>query len=140
MPSGIDPPSQNTPVRPAPDQQNQPKRVRIRDITSWIALSLTAYGLVVVLIAPIGDHFRAIATLTTEQMKLICRMHDVCLQYVERRNECAVAGSYNTCMSIKFGVSRLNEARNYCNEDGTVLLERAADVHFFDCLFADVGN
>jgi TPR repeat protein len=49
----------------------------------------------------------------------ICQLAETCKIFATERNNCAVAGSFETCMAIRMG-EKYYTARNICKIDGTI--------------------
>jgi hypothetical protein len=64
-----------------------------------------------------------------------CALWRICSEYQTLRNQCATAGDYDSCMSIKFGTAGYSSAKTNCSEDGHINDARANDVNFIHCLF-----
>jgi hypothetical protein len=48
----------------------------------------------------------------------VCRQMAICEQYGQLRQECAVAGNFQDCISAKMGDDKMNYAAARCTNDG----------------------
>ena len=69
-----------------------------------------------------------------ETTKALCRLKDICKQYAEVRQDCATAGNFNNCISVKMGDERFGEVAN-CANDGSIASVTSDNVPSrIDCL------
>jgi hypothetical protein len=54
-----------------------------------------------------------------QQKRALCKAADTCKKYATVRQECAVAGSFKNCISVKMNIS-YGTLETSCNNDGTV--------------------
>jgi hypothetical protein len=91
------------------------------------------------------DHVVAIDTQRKKQLesrlasekrtavRQVCQLQVTCTKFSQARQQCATAGSYNTCMSIK--LEDLREAESSCMPDGALRYYKADDVpSWLECL------
>jgi hypothetical protein len=55
-----------------------------------------------------------------EKIKFLCHLKEICSLYSAERLNCATAGNYNVCMSIRVKPNLLNLAEDVCSEDGAI--------------------
>jgi hypothetical protein len=56
------------------------------------------------------------------QNAALCRQKSICKQYGQVRQECAIAGSFQTCVRIRMGDDKTDEAAANCTSDGHVAI------------------
>ena len=67
-----------------------------------------------------------------EQRDYLCHLKSVCPKYGKIRQECATAGSYRTCISIKMGSD--SSLTSGCTEEGEILVPDNVVPGFLECL------
>jgi hypothetical protein len=70
----------------------------------------------------------------------LCHAKKVCETYAKVRQECAVAGSFKTCLSVKLGSDDYAIATDVCSDDGKVLMPDADIPRFIDCLPSTISG
>lgn len=55
-----------------------------------------------------------------DHMRYLCQLPSMCAEYGRARQECATAGSYDRCMTIKMDGAYLSLAQSECTNDGDV--------------------
>lgn len=54
-----------------------------------------------------------------QQIRGLCRLKDICAQFSKVRQECATAGSFNNCISVKMGDERYGDVGS-CTNNGNI--------------------
>ena len=68
-----------------------------------------------------------------ERIRLLCKTKVVCARYAEVRQECATAGSFQTCIQVKMGDENY-ESIGSCSNDGH-LIDASSEPGSVDCFF-----
>jgi hypothetical protein len=77
---------------------------------------------------------RAAAAAKHEETVAVCRLKSICKQFARARQECATAGSFETCMRVKLGDDKIGEAGS-CTNDGHVAYA-SAEPSAIDCFLS----
>ncbi len=72
----------------------------------------------------------------SSKVQFICRWKTVCSMYPDIRYDCASAGSFDKCMSVRMSPSLYMEAKNICTESGLIKSADAEVPNFARCFIA----
>jgi hypothetical protein len=97
----------------------------------FVVGTVVALFLAAIIIASIGDHAPADWQHANEFKKYLCRMPEICTKYRAMRLECAVAGNFKNCITIKMG--RDASLLDLCTEEGEPGYRDPATPNILEC-------
>ena len=83
-----------------------------------------------------SDEESEISKLSVPYVKQMCGLKDICNTYRDERMNCATAGSYERCMSIRMKEDVYSTAKAFCSNDGNIQPQSKAMPDFFQCVLA----
>ena len=107
-----------------PDQQ---ARVKVNQLAAAQAAAETDRAN-----AEAARRSNAAAAEKREQLRYACKLKSICTGYGKIRQDCATAGSFKTCLSVKMGDDNATIAHDSCTDDGHVA--GAEEPGYLDCL------
>jgi hypothetical protein len=109
------------------------------DVHYTDVLGAAACGIVVLVMIATSEHLLIMTNKTKEdavKTNYVCELKDICSQYPDERYNCASAGNYEKCMSIRMKADNYTKANEFCSDDGSINAPPSEIPNFLECKLA----